>query len=162
MSNRAEETNGPEDVDAAFEAIVAGLRREGSAPEWPESPEAAAKAAESPEATEAERTPRPDRAATVEKDAPPSRPAAPPEEDEGHYEPPEPPPLPPLRRTTVASLALIVLGVLLFFVHGLLGMLWSTAFPLGLLLISGGIGWLVVNMRKGPPPDSGWDDGAQV
>lgn len=158
MSNRAEETNGPEDVDAAFEAIVAGLRREGSAPEWPESPEAAAKAAEPPEA---ERTPRPERPAPQEEPATAARPA-PPEEDEGHYEPPEPPPIPPMRRTTAAALVLIGLGVLLFFVHGLIGMLWSTAFPLGLLLISGGIGWLVVNMRKGPPPDSGWDDGAQV
>lgn len=158
MSNRAEETNGPEDVDAAFEAIVAGLRREGSAPEWPESPEAAAKAAEPPEA---ERTPRPERPAPQEEPVTAARPA-PPEEDEGHYEPPEPPPIPPMRRTTAAALVLIGLGVLLFFVHGLIGMLWSTAFPLGLLLISGGIGWLVVNMRKGPPPDSGWDDGAQV
>ncbi|MGW0521647.1 hypothetical protein [Crossiella sp. NPDC003009] len=157
MSNRAEETNGPEDVDAAFEAIVAGLRREGSAPEWPETPEAAAKAVEPPEA---ERAPRPERAA--EQEQPSRQAAAPPEEDEGHYEPPEPPPIPPLRRTTAAALALIGLGVLLFFTHGVIGMLWSTAFPLGLLLISGGIGWLVVNMRKGPPPDSGWDDGAQV
>ncbi|MBP2473771.1 hypothetical protein JOF53_002643 [Crossiella equi] len=156
MSNRAEETNGPEDVDAAFEAIVAGLRREGHAPEWPDTPEAAQAAAAAAAVPDAERAAKPEPEA---EDGPePAKPA----DDEGHYEPPEPPPIPPLRRTTVAALVLIGLGILLFFLHGLIGMLWSTAFPLGLLLISGGIGWLVVNMRKGPPADSGWDDGAQV
>ena len=85
-----------------------------------------------------------------------------PEEDEGHYEPPEPPPVPALARPTMGALALIVLGTVLLLAPGVIGLSGSTGFPLGLIVVSGGLTWLLSRLRTAPPPDSGWDDGARL
>ena len=153
MSKKAEETGGPEDVDAAFAAIVAGLQREGVSADWPDGEReerTAEKKAKSPE-------PEPE----AERSVPVLDPASGSSADD-HFVPPDPPPLPPLRPATLGALALFCLGALLLIAPNVLGLASSTGTPLALLAISGGIGWLVLRMRKGPPPDSGWDDGAQV
>ncbi|MFB9902470.1 hypothetical protein [Allokutzneria oryzae] len=149
MSKKADETGGPEDVDAAFAAIVAGLQREGVSADWPDG-DGSAKPKDEPRAEPAEEPePDPDPGSSARS-------------DEDHFVPPDPPPLPPLRPATMGALAMFLLGALLLVAPNLIGIASSTATPLALLAISGGIGWLVLRMRKGPPPDSGWDDGAQV
>ncbi|MCP3801761.1 hypothetical protein NLX83_21080 [Allokutzneria sp. A3M-2-11 16] len=159
MSKKAEETGGPEDVDAAFAAIVAGLQREGVSGDWPdgEREERKRTKAPEPEATRPEPTPDPASRSSESTLDPASRSSA-----DDHFVPPDPPPLPPLRPATLGALALFCLGALLLIAPNVLGLAASTGTPLALLAISGGIGWLVLRMRKGPPPDSGWDDGAQV
>ncbi|WP_086821202.1 hypothetical protein [Allokutzneria sp. NRRL B-24872] len=181
MSKKAEETGGPEDVDAAFAAIVAGLQREGVSADWPDSDAETEK-----KAGRKGRTPKPDvepdpgstsgspdstpEAASRSSSSPLDPASGPPGPASGssassiddHFVPPDPPPLPPLRPATLGALALFCVGALLLIAPNLLGMAAGSATPLALLAISGGIGWLVLRMRKGPPPDSGWDDGAQV
>jgi hypothetical protein len=80
-------------------------------------------------------------------------PAVDPEE---HFDPPPPPPLPRLRPTTVTGLAAIALGIVIV-VTGYDG---GTFNVLGLLAIVAGAAGLIWHMKDGPPPDSGWDDGA--
>jgi hypothetical protein len=82
--------------------------------------------------------------------------------EDDHFVPPEPPPLPRMRPGTVVGVTLVVLGVLLLVVPGLLGLTPKIGTPLALIALTGGIGWLVLRIRQGPPPDSGWDDGAQL
>ena len=77
------------------------------------------------------------------------------DEDE-HFLPPPPPPLPRLHNKTLAALASIALGLLIL----------ATDFDGGsfrvvaVIAVLGGLVSLVWRMRKGPPTDSGWDDGA--
>ncbi|MGH3972032.1 MAG: hypothetical protein ACRDS9_01705 [Pseudonocardiaceae bacterium] len=80
---------------------------------------------------------------------------------EDHFTPPEPPPLPVPRRRTVGGVALLVIGVLLLVGPNLLGLTEAVAIPLGLVALTAGIGWLVIGLRSGPPPE-GWDDGARL
>lgn len=137
------------DVDASFAAIISGW--DGTPPPWP----ADGKAPQDDEPTPAE-------PATAH---PPREPDPEPEmveEDEGHYEPPEPPPVPKPHQATVGALAIIALGVLLLLSPGLVGFTTRVGFPLGLLGVTGGLAWLLLHLRPGPPPDSGWDDGAQL
>lgn len=133
----------PARADAAFDEIVAGWRAEPDAPRWPGDAESEA----------ADVTPRSGNGGRV--------PAEQPAEEE-HFEPPDPPPMPTLRPRTVGGLLLIVLGGLLLFAPGLATISERIGTPLGLLTLAGGIGWLVLGLRSGPPPDSGWDDGAQI
>ncbi|HEY8374048.1 MAG TPA: hypothetical protein VIL00_15010 [Pseudonocardiaceae bacterium] len=142
MSGRIPEHDGPEDIDAAFAEIVADLEREGGL-NWPSLDETETET-ETSQAAEPEPTNRREEA------------------DDDHFVPPEPPPLPPLRAPTVAALLLVGVGVLLLVVPGLVGLAPRIGTPLGLIALSAGIGWLVLRARQGPPPDSGWDDGAQV
>ncbi|MGH3987749.1 MAG: DUF308 domain-containing protein [Pseudonocardiaceae bacterium] len=86
----------------------------------------------------------------------PRRPA-----EEDHFEPPEPPPLPVPRARTVGGVALLAVGVLLLVGPNLLGLGAGVATPLGLLVLTAGIGWLVIGLRSGPPTE-GWDDGARL
>ena len=81
--------------------------------------------------------------------------------EEDHFEPPEPPPLPVPRPRTVGGLALLAVGVLLLLGPNLLGLGAGVATPLGLLALTAGIGWLVIGLRSGPPPE-GSDDGARL
>jgi hypothetical protein len=77
---------------------------------------------------------------------------------EEHYIPPPPPPLPRLRRVTVISLLSIFGGLLILatnFDDG--GLVW-----LAVLAILAGGAALIYHVKEGPPPDSGWDDGAVV
>jgi hypothetical protein len=78
--------------------------------------------------------------------------------DEAHYLPPPPPPLPRLRSVTVGAVLAIGLGFLAIVFNVDDGGLRLPAF----VAIVGGAVSLVWNMRQGPPPDSGWDDGAVV
>lgn len=140
----------PDGTTAAFDDIVAGWRAEPDAPRWPSDadertgPDAATPAGHTTGTADEAR-------ASAEQSA-----------EEEHYIPPEPPPMPALRPRTVGGLLLIALGVLLLIAPGVAGLTELIGTPLGLLTLAGGIGWLVLGLRQGPPPDSGWDNGAQL
>ncbi|HEX3786784.1 MAG TPA: hypothetical protein VHW44_02895 [Pseudonocardiaceae bacterium] len=173
MSSRPGGSEGPEDVDARFAEIIADLEREGLGAGLTEG-------ADLPDAFVDEPTATPEPEQKIE---PVTGPIAAPQEDpaanpawrsadvewdwasaseEEHYVPPEPPPLPRLRPGTIFGIVLMVIGILLFAAPGIIGLDSRIATPLGLVALAGGIGWLVLRMRQGPPPDSGWDDGAQI
>lgn len=148
-----------EDIDAAFEEIVAAWRAEDTAPRWPGT-------APPPERTAGDPTP-PGSLGTQPVAPPPvaSRPTAAettsaPREPEEHFVPPEPPPLPKIRRRTLGGLALLGLGLLLVVVPDLIGLSYQLGLLAGLIALTSGVGWLVLGLREGPPHDSGWDDGA--
>ncbi|GDY30371.1 hypothetical protein [Gandjariella thermophila] len=146
MSSRGSE--GPEDVDAAFAEIVAGLERDFGG-RWPEPAELDEE--------------RPSRPAARDAGEPTGMPVPePPADDDDHYVPPEPPPFPRLRAGAVVALVLFAIGALLLVAPGAVGIAPRVATPLALISLSCGIGWLVLRMRTGPPPDSGPDDGAQL
>lgn len=158
MSARHDNADGPEDIDAAFAEIVAGIEQE--APRWPEGLDAGG-------SEPADRAPRTSGPATSgagtsnnPRDWAPPRDESTDEDDEGHFEPPEPPPLPTPRAGTIGGFALISAGLLLLLVPGLAGAGATFALPLGLISISGGICWLLFRLRQGPPPSE--DEGAQV
>jgi hypothetical protein len=170
--------DGPDDVDAAFAEIVAGLARDGVAPDWPaehdepneppagHTPTATALSGR-PSGSELDsltgECPQPSEALTgPDQPAKSTRGPDQPRSEDEHFVPPPPPPLPRLRRGTVLGLALLLLGLLLLVAPGLLGLTSTIGTPLALIAVTGGIGWLVLRMRQGPPPDSGWDDGAQL
>jgi hypothetical protein len=92
------------------------------------------------------------------------RAAVPEEEDDGdHYVPPPPPPLPKMDPgTKIAWLALfggpayLLLAALLSWpMDG-----WIVFAAIAAFI--GGFVALIVRMGDGPPPDSGWDDGAVI
>lgn len=147
MSTRHENADGPEDIDAAFAEIVAGLERDEPMARWPE--ESTRTSSDTPQpAAEPEVAESAPRDWTPPADAP----------DEGHYEPPEPPPMPRPTVTTIGGITLVVLGMILLLVPGLVGLGATAALPIGLVAVSSGIGWLLFRMRKTPPDD----DGAQL
>ena len=157
--------DGPEDVDAAFAEIAEILEREGlgsfldrgtrpqyrrRAPARPPTEPAAG--AQQAAATE----PSGWRTAGQEWDWAAAS-------DEEHYVPPEPPPFPKPRAGTVFGLFLIVIGLLLLIVPTIIGLGTRIGTPLGLVALAAGIGWLVLRIRHGNPPDQGErDDGAQI
>ncbi|MGH8919706.1 MAG: DUF308 domain-containing protein, partial [Actinomycetes bacterium] len=94
-------------------------------------------------------------------EAPPLRPRKPDEGNEDHFEPPEPPPLPVPTPRTLGGLLLLGAGVLLLIQPSMLSLSEGVGFSLGLLAITAGIGWLILGLRGGPPPE-GWDDGARL
>ncbi|MER7083337.1 hypothetical protein SAMN02982929_04664 [Saccharopolyspora kobensis] len=149
MSTRHDNADGPEDIDAAFAEIVADLERDENFARWPDDDEPVTRG-EKPEA--------PPVAAPVESG--PRDWAAPANEEDEHYVPPEPPPLPTPRPTTMAGIVVVVIGVLFALVPGLAGLSSTITLPLGLVLISSGIGWLLLRLRQ--PPRNSDDDGAQV
>ncbi|MET9634324.1 hypothetical protein ABZX92_43410 [Lentzea sp. NPDC006480] len=160
MNARRDSTDGPENVDELFAEIVAGLERDGVGKDWLDLDEA------SPE-SDLGSDPR---ARADAADDIPSEPLDEPERrdqdrdrtDEDHYVPPEPPPFPVLRASTIAALGLFVLGIVLLVAPGLFGLESRIGTPLSLVSLCAGVGWLILRMRNTPPPDSGWDDGAQV
>ncbi|RCW44045.1 hypothetical protein DFQ14_105190 [Halopolyspora algeriensis] len=158
MNTRHGNADGPEDIDAAFAEIVAELERDDTPlPKWP---------VDSSRAEDSDPV-DPARSASAGSEPAAEHPGGPrswspsEEEDEGHFEPPDPPPLPAPKAGTVGGVALIVLGFCLLVVPGLVGWIGTIALPLGLVSISVGIGWLLLRMRP-TPPDSEWDDGAQL
>lgn len=150
--------DGPDDVDAAFARIVAGLEREGVGRDLAPEPRVRRDEAEG-------QPPRPE-----------PEPAAPPEQawrgfhadlewsddnaDE-HYEPPEPPPLPRLRPLTVVALALLGSGVLLLVLSAAADLAPRVTTPIALVALASGIGLLLLRVRRSPRHDTD-DDGAQV
>ena len=160
MNSRRDSTDGPEDVDATFAEIVAGLEREGV------GRRAFTEEVEPDEGDEAEpaRPVRPEGqpAVATADDDPDAYPDSDSDSDDptDHYVPPDPPPLPALRPGTIAALLLIVLGVVLLLFPGIFGLTGRIGTPLALIVMCSGAGWLILRMRNTPPPDSGWDDGA--
>lgn len=163
MNARRDSTDGPENVDELFAEIVAGLERDGVGKDWLDLDEA------SPVSDPGARG---DAAGDITSDLPATL-ADEPElrdrdsqdqarNDEDHYVPPEPPPFPVLRASTIAALGLFVLGIVLLVAPGLFGLESRIGTPLSLVSLCAGVGWLILRMRNTPPPDSGWDDGAQV
>lgn len=155
MNSRRDSTDGPEDVDATFAEIVAGLEREGVGKQAQALPDEV----EPDEGDEAEpaRPVRPEGQAVATADDDPD---AYPDDPNDHYVPPDPPPLPALRPGTIAALLLIVLGVVVLLFPGIFGLTGAIGTPLALIVMCSGAGWLILRMRNTPPPDSGWDDGA--
>ncbi|HEY4021346.1 MAG TPA: hypothetical protein VGM75_21845 [Pseudonocardiaceae bacterium] len=154
--------DGPEDVDAAFAEIVAGLEREGlgsflteedPATETGQKPPTEP-AASAPQAATTESTGW--RTAGQEWDWATAS-------DEEHYVPPEPPPIPKPKAGTVVGMLLIAVGLVLLIVPTIIGLGTPIGTPLGLVALAAGIGWLVLRIRHGNPPDHGErDDGAQI
>jgi hypothetical protein len=167
MSARRDSADGPEDIDAAFAEIVAELEQDPQLAQWPDEPDPTDPAGEDsgPAGTAGSLAPGPiEPAGPVDRaDAPTSGPRdwAAEEEDEGHFVPPEPPPLPKPRASTIGGISLVLVGVLLLAAPGLAGAASTVSLPLGLVAISGGIGWLLFQMRQSPPRHED-DDGAQL
>lgn len=132
-----------EDIDAAFAEIVSGWRAESEPPRWPDGDDR-------------------DDASDLDDGATLEQPGEVDPADEEHYQPPEPPPLPVLRPRTLGGLAALGVGMLLLIAPGLVGLSEPTATILGVLALAGGVGWLILGLREGPPADSGWDDGARL
>lgn len=151
MNARRDSTDGPENVDELFAEIVAGLERDGVGKDWLDLDEAG------PE----DLKPRDDTADDLALE-PEEEPERRDRDDEDHYVPPEPPPFPVLRASTIAALGLFVLGIVLLVAPGIFGLQPRIGTPLSLVALCAGVGWLILRMRNTPPPDSGWDDGAQV
>jgi hypothetical protein len=152
----------PEDVDAAFAAIVADLEREGLGADIQ---------AESERPTESLAHP-----AKSEETKPAEPAAAEPAQswrghdaewdwswgaDEGHYVPPEPPPLPRLRPVTILALILVVCGVVILVAPGIVGLDPRIGTPISLLTLVCGFGLLFLRIRR-TPPETDHDNGAQV
>ena len=167
VTRRPGGSDGPEDVDAAFAEIVADLEREGLGASVTEE--------DLDPTTFRDRLDRLDRDLNdlTPTDPSPTEPVgwrvpnvswedAVAAEEEGHYVPPDPPPLPRLRPATLFGILLMAIGVLLLAGPSLIGLAPRIATPLALVALTAGIGWLILRMRQGPPPDSGWDDGAQL
>lgn len=164
MTGRPRDGNdpqGPEDhdaVDAAFAKIIADLEQDGFG---------------SATIGEAKDEAEPDELAEPIVSAPSDRPVSAWRgyhvewdwefsNDDEHYVPPEPPPLPRLRVRTIIALVLIVLGVLLLVAPALVGFRLAISAPVALVLMSAGLGLLMLRVRSGPPAGPGDDDGAQV
>ena len=122
------------DTDAEFARIVAAFEAEHGRPE----------------------------AAGEPRDDPPPPPAEPSVLDapEEHYEPPPPPPLPVLAPATVYALLLLVVGVLLVFRPGTVGLTADVGLVLGVASIAGA-GFVLVSRMRDRSDDDG-DDGAVV
>lgn len=131
---------GPSDdtaTDNVFDEIVtAGWSTESGVPRWPAEQEAA----DAPEPGAGRAVPG----------------------DDDHFVPPEPPPLPTLRPRTIGGLVVLAVGVVVLLAPGVIGLAGSMSMLLGLLMLTGGFGWLALGLRSDPPPGSGWDDGAQL
>jgi hypothetical protein len=79
---------------------------------------------------------------------------------EEHYEPPPPPPLPPLAPATLYALLLLIVGVLLVFRPGTIGLSADVGLVLGVASVAGAVFVLVSRMRERSVDDG--DDGAVV
>jgi hypothetical protein len=158
VTRRPGGSDGPEDVDAAFAEIVASLEREGLGSALVEEEERGRDRPPPPPEPEPPAVPgRPAGWRTSDTEWDPDAIA----EDE-HFVPPEPPPLPRLRPGTVFGILLMAVGIVLLAAPNVIGLAPRIATPLALVSMAAGIGWLVLRMRSGPPPNSGWDDGAQL
>lgn len=158
MNARRDSTDGPENVDELFAEIVAGLERDGVGKDWLDFDEASPQSVHSDLSNPTAHDDSADDIAPDIVDEPERRDR----DDEDHYVPPEPPPFPVLRASTIAALGLFVLGIVLLVAPGLFGLESRIGTPLSLVALCAGVGWLILRMRNTPPPDSGWDDGAQV
>ncbi|GAA5167905.1 hypothetical protein GCM10023321_61210 [Pseudonocardia eucalypti] len=134
---------------ASFDDIVAGWVAEGTVPRWPDPPAARQAAAEQP------------------VDPPPAPSVCPPYDmlaGQDHFVPPDPPPLPRMSFAAMAVLILVSAGIVLLAVHDTLRLDSAVCLPLGLVLISTGLGWLLLRCwpARTKPDAEGPDDGAIV
>jgi hypothetical protein len=164
--------DGPEDVDAAFAEIVAGLEREGVGSTVPADlsaeasalPESASELSEEkkerqiPEGPELPEVAAPATAGwrghETEMDWAWSS-------DDDHYVPPEPPPLPRPSPLTILALVLMLIALFLLVAPGLIGLATRVATPIALISAAVGIGLVVLRIRQNNPSDPD-DNGAQV
>ena len=153
------------DTDAAWAEIVSGWDRSetGPVPPWPVSEELdqAGHGSDLTQRAPGAQTPGaqpPASGAAMPGPALGPRdhvPAEDPRDD--HYVPPPPPPLPRLRRNTILALAALVLGIVLLFAPGLVGLYradWVVV--AGIVCVVGSVAALVYGMRdSGVDPDDG-------
>jgi hypothetical protein len=162
--SRGKGTDGPEDVDATFAAIVADLRAEGVGVISDDTADAA------PEKSSREQEQSPERGSGwrgggTEWDTTifSGDPAADDDDDEdARFVPPEPPPLPRPRKSAIIVLLFFVLGLFLLIAPNLIGIGTTVATPLGILSLATGIALLLLRVRQGPPPGADPSNGAQV
>jgi hypothetical protein len=149
----------PEDVDAAFAAIVADLEREGVGSRLPDLAEPADEpAADPPAASRAESPPQTGtswRGHEGEWDWSWNT-------EEEHYVPPDPPPLPRLRPLTIVALVLIVAAVVLLVLPGVIGLDARIGTPIALVALTCGGAMLLLRIRQSPKNHDDGDDGAQI
>jgi hypothetical protein len=170
VTGRAGNTDGPENVDAAFAEIVAGLQRDGMCARWPEDQPATRH--DSADRHNGGQEASGQDTAPAEETRPIEPPTPPPgwrvgdkewdwasASDEEHYVPPDPPPFPRPRPMTVLAIGLIALGIALLAIPSVIGLDTQVATPLALIALTSGVGWLLLRMRHGPPSDDG---GAQL
>ena len=152
MNRGPDDRSGPDHTAGQFDAIVAGLRREGVVPAWPDD--------DAP-ISEPPRTPP-----MPVHPVPPAPPRPrPPETDPAfdHFVPPEPPPLPRIGPPAAVGFTLLALGLALVTTPGLVGVPDVYGLPLGLVALASGLGWLVLRLWPSPPDDGDEDDdGAQL
>ncbi|HEV7649646.1 MAG TPA: hypothetical protein VGP26_15990 [Actinophytocola sp.] len=162
----------PEDVDAAFAAIVADLEREGVGSHLPDLDDAPSGPAGSSGSAGSAGS------AAAEDDAEPAPQASPPPAawrgqeaewdwswgtEEDHYVPPEPPPLPKLRPLTIVALVLVLAAVTLLVLPGVIGLDARIGTPIALVALTCGGAMLLLRVRQSPKsPDDDRDDGAQI
>lgn len=145
--------DGPDDVDATFAEIVADLRAEGvglldaePAPAEPEEKKAAPDRGWRGGGSEWEST-------MFDGD---------PADDNEHYVPPEPPPLPKPRKGAFIVLLFFVIGLVLLIWPNVLGLGTTLATPLGILSLATALALLLLRVRQGPPDGADPTNGAQV
>lgn len=150
------------EVDARFAELIAQFNEPAHRPEGPElteliEPVIPAARDELPASTKPPRS-----------DDPPAdtafRPAtsdflADSEEDE-HYVPPPPEPMKPLSSRSFTALTVLAIGCVLLFFPGLLGFSGTPIAVTGVVLITSGVGLLLLQLRDGP--DDPGDDGARL
>jgi len=160
----------PRDLDAAFDAIVAGIRHGERPPEvplWPAAEDDGTTRRSEPETDEAEQSPPTlgsqwsgwEDVAVPATDAPELHDPA----DHEHYVPPPPPPVPRGDRTIRWAWAGAVGAPVMALLLALIG--WEFSGLIGLLLVAAfltGFVALISRMREGPRTDDGPDDGAVV
>lgn len=139
---------------ASFDEIVAGWVAEGTVPQWPDPPTARQAATEPDEAD------RPSARQPATSVCPPYDMLA----GQDHFVPPDPPPLPRMSFAAMAVLILVSAGIVLLAVHDTLRLDSAVCLPLGLVLISTGLGWLLLRCwpARTKPDAEGPDDGAIV
>jgi len=164
--SRGKGTDGPEDVDATFAAIVADLRAEGVGVISDDTADAEPAA---PEKSSRSEEPSPEqrgsgwRGGGTEWDTTIfSGDPAIDDDDDAHFVPPEPPPLPRPRKSAFIVLLFFVLGLFLLIAPNLIGIGTTVATPLGILSLATGIALLLLRVRQGPPPGADPSNGAQV
>ena len=148
----------PEDVDAAFAAIVADLEREGVGSKLPDLEDDAEETEPAPPPPKPQAGPPPAawRGQEAEWDWSWST-------DDEHYVPPEPPPLPRLRPLTIVALVLVLASLVLLVLPGVVGLDARIGTPIALVALTCGGGMLLLRVRQNPKkPDDDRDDGAQI
>lgn len=165
--SRTSGADGPEDVDATFEQIVAELRAEGLGTgsrrddaDNDEEPEHGNSAQTTQQPVTGEPRPSEPGWRSSSTDWEDTMFGADPADDE-HYIPPDPPPLPKPRKGAFVVLLFFVAGLLLLIEPSLIGLTSSIATPLGMLALATGIALGLLRVKQGPP-DGSDTNGAQV